>query len=229
MEPVESKRKIGLKAKGLSRLSEDMTLLDNVSMSIGGGDRVGVTGPTGSGKSVLLRALALLDPLDSGEIEWNGESMRGNLIPEYRSQVIYLHQRPAFSDLTVEEALRQPFLLRVNRDRSFGRQRIVNWLQELGFDESFLSKQCQDLSGGEAQVTALLRAIQLDPQVLLLDESTSALDSNTESKVEELIANWANEVPGQRALVWVSHDLQQIERRTTTHLKMQKGGKVEGG
>src|SRR5690348_1236328 len=66
-------------------------LIRDVSVSIGSGDRLGVRGPSGAGKTVLLRAIALLDPLDEGAIRWDGRVVRGEAVPDYRKRVIYLH------------------------------------------------------------------------------------------------------------------------------------------
>ena len=135
-----------------------------------------VCGPSGAGKTLLLRALALLDPLDSGEILWTGRPVARDQVPRFRREAIYLHQRSAVLEDNVEAALRQPFSLRVYRQRQFDRDRAVSFLEQLGRDEAFLAKRVRDLSGGEMQITALVRALQLDPTVLLLDEPTSALD-----------------------------------------------------
>jgi len=166
-----------LQAKGIRRRSAARILLDDISIEIDAGDQLAIVGPTGSGKTLLLRSLALLDPLDAGEICWRGQLVRGNDLPKFRSRVIYLHQRPALLEGTVEDNLRQPLSLRLHKDKRFSRARIVQLLESLGRDASFLAKQQRDLSGGESQLTALLRAIQLDPNVLLLDEPTAALDA----------------------------------------------------
>src|SRR5205807_6803377 len=136
------------------------------------------------------RALAWLDRLDEGEIRWRSQPLRGDLIPAYRSRVIYLHQRPALFEGTVEDNLRLPFSLKAHRAGRFDRARAVARLAGLGRDPSFLDKSHRDLSGGEAQITALVRALQLDPDVLLLDEPTAALDGTAARAVERLLEHW---------------------------------------
>lgn len=213
-----------LQATGLRRLANERALLDDVSLIIQGGDRIAIVGPTGSGKTLLLRSLAKLDPLDAGEIRWCGKLVWGNNMPEFRSRVIYLHQRPALLEGTVEDNLRQPFSLRIHKDKRFSRARIVELLESLGRDESFLSKQQRDLSGGESQLTALLRAIQLDPNLLLLDEPTAALDAGTTEVVEALVASWLKEQSTARATVWVTHDRQQARCVAKSVLQIREGG-----
>ncbi len=216
-------RSVLLQACGVTRRAGEVLLLDDVSVELRGGDRIAVVGPSGSGKTLLLRCLAMLDPFEAGEIRWQGKTVQAGEIPRFRSQVIYLHQRPALVEGTVEDNLRQPFSLRVHHDKPFSRARIVNLLESLGRNESFLSKQQRDLSGGEAQLTALLRAMQLDPNILLMDEPTAAIDAAATEMVETLVANWIQEQPSQRANVWVTHDQRQARRVATSEMHIREG------
>nr|VFJ68515.1 MAG: putative ABC transport system ATP-binding protein [Candidatus Kentron sp. FM]VFJ71908.1 MAG: putative ABC transport system ATP-binding protein [Candidatus Kentron sp. FM]VFK10584.1 MAG: putative ABC transport system ATP-binding protein [Candidatus Kentron sp. FM] len=213
-----------LEAIGIGRRAADRRLLGNISLSIRAGQRLALAGPSGSGKTVLLRALALLDPIDTGEVRWHGNIVPGREIPRFRSRVMFLAQRPALPEGSVEDILRQPFSLRVHGNRRFQRQRIVRWLKSLGRSEDFLAKQQHDLSGGEVQLTALLRAIQLDPDILLLDEPTAALDAETAGMAEALVAAWFQDPSGQgRASVWVSHDREQIGRVSSAVFHLRDG------
>ena len=177
----------------------------------------------GAGKTVLLRALALLDPLDEGSIRWDGGPVRGEAVPGYRKQVIYLHQRPALLDGTVEDNLRHPFALAAHRDRAFDAGRVEDLLARLGRDSAFLAKNGRDLSGGESQLVGLIRALQLDPAVLLLDEPTASLDPATAAAVEGILGDWLAAEPDGRALVWVSHDAEQARRMTGRRLYLRAG------
>jgi putative ABC transport system ATP-binding protein len=114
-------------------------------------------------------------------------------------------------------------MLRVYGDRQFDRERIIQALATTGRDADFLNKSHRDLSGGERQLVAVLRAIQLDPIVLLLDEPTSALDTETRLAVEELVAQWFGRSPQARATVWVTHDAEQTLRVADRVLAMRGG------
>ena len=146
----------------------------------------------------------------------------GEGVPLYRKQVIYLHQRPALFDGTVEDNLRLPFGLKAHRDRQFDRKRATDLLAQLGRDAEFLSKPSRRLSGGESQLVALVRALQLDPLILLLDEPTASLDSNASQAAERAIETWLAQASG-RALVWVSHDVEQTRRMTTRQIRLRAG------
>ncbi|MCA9248267.1 MAG: ATP-binding cassette domain-containing protein [Planctomycetales bacterium] len=216
-----------LAAHGLSRVADGRTLLDGVSLELYAGERVAILGPTGSGKSVLLRALVLLDPLSTGEVFWHGQRVTAAEIPRFRSRIVYLQQRPALSEGLVEGILREPFALAAHRDRSFDRAGIVARLTTLGRDASFLAKLGRDLSGGEAQIVALLRAMQLAPEVLLLDEPTAALDADSTAQVETLVDGWLAEAATQRACVWVTHDRVQADR-VAQRIVQLRGGSIVG-
>ncbi len=213
-----------LEARRVSRHHphSDKWLLRDVDLVVEEGSRIALVGPTGSGKTLLMRALARLDSIDSGEILWNGEVVVGNAIPSFRRQVIYLHQRPALLEGTVEENFLAPFKLKLHRNREFSRQSILAQLSNAGIGEPLLNRSTNDLSGGEGQIVALLRAIQLEPTVLLLDEPTSALDEKSTQVIEELVAQWQSQT-AQRAFVWVSHDRAQVDRIAMRSVTMNDG------
>src|SRR5262245_21533131 len=86
-----------IETRNLGRKAADdgVWLIRDVSLVVNPGDRLAIQGSTGAGKTVLLRALAVLDPLQTGSVHWRGRSVASELVPEYRSRVVYLHQRPA--------------------------------------------------------------------------------------------------------------------------------------
>ena len=198
-------------------------LLENVSLTLGAGDRAAVAGPSGSGKTLLLRALAMLDPIDEGRVLWRGRSMHHKDIPGFRRSAIYFHQRPSLLADTVEAALRLPFSLTIHKGQKFDKPWIVERLASLDRDEKFLEQKVANLSGGEMQMVALLRALQLGPNVLLLDEPTSALDPKTATEVEHWLMGWIAESPDTRALIWVTHDVNQANRIASRMLQMANG------
>ncbi|QJI12687.1 ATP-binding cassette domain-containing protein [Pseudomonas sp. ADAK22] len=213
-----------IETRALTRVDErrQVALLEPTDFTLNSADRVSITGSSGSGKSVFLRALALLDAPTSGQILWNGQPVANADIPHYRSHISYLSQRPALLDGTVQDNLRFPFSLKTLRKRRFDLQAVTTLLGHAGKTADFLHKNAGDLSGGEAQVVALIRTLQLNPEVLLLDEPTAALDPTSSRDVEALIDAWfAGD--NSRAFIWVSHDLDQAQRMSAIHLEMSAG------
>jgi putative ABC transport system ATP-binding protein len=224
-----SAAKVLLRALGIGRRApnSDQWLLQEVSIDLCSGERLAVVGPSGSGKSLLLRALALLDAVDAGQIEFRCQPAASTSVPDYRRDVIYLHQRPALFEGTVESNLQKPFSLKIHRNRRYDRARVLDLLRAVGRDDSFLQKTSSQLSGGEAQIAALIRAIQLEPSVLLLDEPTAALDQETGAAAERLVDEWLKHADDTRAMILVSHDLSQAERICHRRLEI-RNGRLEG-
>ena len=113
--------------------------------------------------------------------------------------------------------------MRINRARQFDPAWIVEQLEALGRSAAFLTQSTRNLSGGEGQIVALLRALQMRPRVLLLDEPTASLDRLAAEQVEQLIARWFDEERGQRALVWVSHDSSHAQRLADRTVEIRAG------
>ena len=229
-----------LSVDNLSRQISTNWIWKNISLDLASGERLALTGASGSGKSLLLRTLAGLDVITSrpsaekGSISYAAKSLQEWEMPQYRSKVCYIQQLPVFFEETVEENLKRIFRLKAHQHLQYDREKILNWLKELApplsssnssgiADPSgFLERPAKELSGGEAQCAALLRVLQLEPQVLLLDEPTSSLDTELTKLFEKLLEKWQTKIPEdqqnpssstiQRAWIWVSHNPQQLQR-----------------
>jgi putative ABC transport system ATP-binding protein len=202
--------------------ARNIPLLHPTAFTLESGQHCAITGPSGSGKSVFLRTLALLDACDDGHLTWRGERIARGGIPAYRRRVAYIAQRPAMLDGTVEDNLHYPYTLKTYRDAHFDRANALKLAQAAGRGADFLDKFASDLSGGEAQITALVRVLQLAPDVLLLDEPTASLDPSSARSIEALVTAWAD-ANRQRACIWVSHDHEQARRVANRHLTMNSG------
>lgn len=191
-------------------------------MQISSGQRIGLAGPSGAGKSLLMRALTMLDPIDSGKVLWQGASPHANDITRFRAQAMYLPQHATVSQQKASEFLRSPFDLIVHQSKRFDRNRIANWLDQCGLEISILDSPTQRLSGGERQVLALLRCLQLDPLLLLMDEPTAAMDPQRAGKVESLLDQWLQE-DASRAMLMISHQEEQLNRMAGSVLRIECG------
>ena len=197
----------------------DNPLLNDISLSIQPGERVGLAGGSGSGKTSLLRTIALLDPMSSGQILFRGQLVTNP--PSFRRQVIYLHQRPAMIGGSVRDNLQLPFTV-ASATGSYNEVQIDDWTDSLGKSADFINQAADTLSGGEQQLVALMRAIQIDPLVLLLDEPSASLDGESAQKFEQLVELFLAGAD-ERALVWVSHDESQLARMTSRVVTMADG------
>ncbi len=203
-----------LQARNLSRKDplNGHILLHPADCTVKRGDRIVLSGASGSGKSVFVRTLALLDKPDAGQLFLHGKPVQPGDACRYRAQVAYIRQSPVLLHTSVQGNLTFPFGLAVNRDKKYDRQKIERFLQAIDRPSAFLDKDSGTLSGGEKQLVCLLRVLQLDPCLLLLDEPTSALDESTAQLVEKLIEHWMHVNKQQTATLWISHDEQQKAR-----------------
>ncbi|MGB5133907.1 MAG: ATP-binding cassette domain-containing protein [Prochlorococcaceae cyanobacterium] len=206
-------------AVGLCRNLDGRLLWRDINLTLRAGDRLGLVAPSGQGKTLLLRNLALLDPLQRGALSLQGRPPASWGLPAWRARASYLSQRPVAHAGTVEENLRSVWGYASQRQRGrWQPRRICDWLERLGREPTFLGYPAERLSGGELQLLSLLRALQLDPVVLLLDEPCASLDASTTLAVEAVLREWL--AVDARACVLTSHDPKQIGRFTTARLEL---------
>ncbi|WP_075181127.1 ATP-binding cassette domain-containing protein [Pantoea sp. 1.19] len=176
-------------------------LLLPVSFQLSAGETLRVAGPSGCGKTTLLRIVANLLTASSGHIRLNGKPME-QIAPQcWRRQVSLCMQTPALFGQTVYDNLALPWQI---RQQTPSRERLADWLSKVNLDSARLDSPIAGLSGGEKQRVALLRNLQFMPEVLLLDEVTSALDEANKATVYQLIARLSAE--HNVAVLWISHD-----------------------
>ena len=212
-----------IEVQGLRRrdANSERLILDGITLRIDAGECLGLMGPSGSGKSTLLRAIARLDPLDQGELSFQGNAVHGDQVPPYRRRVVYVSQQSVVIQSTLREDLHQIFQF-ASATQELNLHDAEAQLAQFGKPASILDQPVEQLSGGEKQIAALVRAMTLSPLVLLLDEPTASLDAVATERIESGVQQWlAADLP--RAVVWVSHDLQQIQRIATRVIQMQAG------
>lgn len=210
--------------QNLGRQIQGKWIWKHLNFELHPGERCAIAGEAGVGKSLLLRAIAALDPIQAGTIVFQDKHVSDWFIPHYRTHILYLHQRPALLEGTVEQNLQAVYKIAVHRSLphyNSQRQRILEYLSMLGRPSDFLDRPTHALSGGEAQIAAFLRALLCSPTVLLLDEPTASLDAHTERQFESLVHLWQQEDP-MRSYFWTSHNPEQLKRMTHRQLTLKR-------
>jgi ABC-type iron transport system FetAB ATPase subunit len=180
-------------------------MLGPVNLSVDEGECLCITGPSGGGKSLLLRAIADLDPHD-GEVLLDGVPAQDIEPEKWRRQVALL---PPESSWWLPQA-----------GDHFHNGMPVS-LERLALSEGILQQPVSRLSSGERQRLALLRLLTNQPRVLLLDEPTANLDTTNTRRVEDVIDAYRDRY--QAAVIWVSHDNAQVQRVANRHVELEAG------
>jgi len=189
------------------------------SLHIAAGECVSLSGPSGSGKSLLLRAIADLDPHD-GHVSLDDTQSEIIPAPQWRQKVCLL---PADSQWWHDDVGSHFTVNSTNTVTSTNES--CPYLKPLGFEETVYSWQVSRLSSGEKQRLALARALMNQPEVLLLDEPTASLDPQSTRAVEELVASYQQQTGA--SVLWISHDADQRTRVSKRHYFLNPDGLQE--
>jgi putative ABC transport system ATP-binding protein len=190
-------------------------LLDQATCQIPAGTCTALTGPSGAGKTTVLRLLNRLDDPDAGRVCLDGRPLPDLDVLALRRRVALVAQAPVLLTSQVLDELRagQPGL---------GEQDAAGLLEQVSLPAAMLGRGTAGLSGGEAQRLCLARALAAGPQVLLLDEPTSALDSVSAQAVEQAAKSF---IAAGGSVVLVSHDPGQT-RRIASQVLALRGGHI---
>jgi len=202
------------------KLSNGAAILHDISLEIPSGSITAVIGPSGSGKSSLLRCLNRLWEPPPGSIFIDGGDITAMDVLLLRRRVGMLFQTPALFEGTVANNIAYgPGL----QGRRLASQEVAELLQMAGLDAGLAEKPVDQLSGGQAQRVSLARTLANQPDVLLLDEPTSALDPAATRKIESTIRNLRDTL--NLTVLWVSHAFEQVAR-TADRITLLVDGRV---
>lgn len=212
-----------LRTENLGREVAGKIIVRDISLHVVKGELTGIVGPSGSGKSSLLRLLNRLDEPTSGVVFLDEQDYRQFPPRELRRRVGMVTQRPFLFPGDVAGNLR---FGPAQRGESLSEEAIARLLERVGLP-GFATQEVSVLSGGEQQRVSLARSLANRPEVLLLDEPTSALDEESKLGIEELIRGLVR--THGLTCVMVTHDRDQARRMCQRVVLLEAGRPVQSG
>ncbi len=206
-----------LELKNISKKFKDRQILSDFNLIVEENKILAIVGPSGGGKTTLLRMLAGLEKIDSGEIIYNGESLPIDELEKRNLLGFVFQDFQLFPHLTVLENLVLSPIKTMNMEKNDAEKKAIELLEKLGLEKQ-INNYPTSLSGGQKQRVALARAMMINPKIIGYDEPTSALDPELRLEVEKLILK--NRELGITQIV-VTHDLQFAENIADSILKVE--------
>jgi sulfate transport system ATP-binding protein len=212
---------MGITVAGINKNFGDFVALENIDLDVPTGRLTALLGPSGGGKSTLLRIIAGLEFPDTGTVEIEG--VQATWLPPQKRSVGFVFQHyAAFKHLSVYRNVAFGLEIR-KRPKAEIRKRVTELL-ELVHLENFADRLPSQLSGGQRQRMALARALAVEPEVLLLDEPFGALDAQVRKELRDWLRNLHDEM--NVTTIFVTHD-QEEALEVSDEIVVINGGKIE--
>lgn len=228
IEKVSKSFKKGILAKAKTKAVRE------VSLEIKRGQTIGIVGNSGCGKTTLSRMLMGILPPDEGTISYKGKNiykMQATQKKQYHREVQLIFQNPESSlnpSLTVLENLLIPMAIHdTHLTQAAKMQKLEGLMAQLGIGHHLLGRYPHQISGGEAQRIVLCRALSLDPQVIIFDESTAMLDVSVQAQIITLLKGLQEQL--HLTYIYITHDLELITLIAEELVVMKEGQIVEQG
>ena len=210
--------------KDLQKKFGSLTVFDGLSETICKGDVVVIIGPSGGGKSTFIRCLNLLEQPTAGKIYFEGEDItaKGFDVNRHRQKVgMVFQQFNLFNNLTVLENITISLTKVKKQSEEESKEKALKLLKRVGLEDKANAYPSQ-LSGGQKQRIAIVRALAMEPDVLLFDEPTSALDPEMVGEVLQVISDLARD---GITMVVVTHEM-GFARKVGTRVLFMDGGQI---
>ncbi len=216
----------------ITRKPEPEATVDNINLTLNKGETLALIGESGSGKSTILKTIAGLNKAKSGEIMFHGQPL--NILEkrtkEQKKQIQMIFQNPDASlnpKQTILQILSKPLQLYFGMNRSQCHERAKELLEQVHLNPDYLYRNPTMLSGGEKQRVAIARAFASEPELLLCDEITSALDVTVQDTVLKLLKEL--QLKFNTSYIFIAHDLAIVESIADNIAILNKGRICEVG
>jgi len=208
-------------------------VIDDVSLEVRRGDTLAVVGESGSGKSTLARVVMGLLPRSAGDVRFSGTRLPPRLKDRTKDQlrrVQMIYQMPDVAlnpQHTLLDVIGRPVAFYFNRSRAEVRARVVELLRQMDLPESYIARKTSELSGGQKQRVSIARALAAEPDLIICDEVTSALDQLVGEEILRLLKKLQDDLGV--AYLFITHDLGTVKRIANKVAVMLKGKVVASG
>lgn len=206
-----------LEFQNVSFNNDNKEILKNITVSIQKGDFISIVGPSGSGKSTFLKLCSHLISPTNGTITFKDKNFTDYNPTELRKSIAYCFQTPYLFGNTVMENVNFPFSI---RNVKFDPKKVNDLFSMFHMECEYLNKEVKNLSGGEKQRIGLIRSLLFKPEILLLDEITSALDVDNTTIVENVINSLNKE---GITVLWITHNPEQSKKYANKVLSIEAG------
>jgi oligopeptide transport system ATP-binding protein len=213
--------------------STTIKALDDVAIAVKQGSTLAVVGESGSGKSTLARCLLQLQPLDAGEVYFEGRNLatlNGGELRAARRRLQMVFQDPFASlnpRMKVGEIVGEGLLIHGLGNAAERRESVARMLQRVGLNASDMQKYPHEFSGGQRQRIGIARALVLEPRLVVCDEPVSALDVSIQAQILLLLKELQQEMG--LSYLFISHDLRVVRHMADEIVVMHRGRIVEQG
>jgi peptide/nickel transport system ATP-binding protein len=234
VKPESSSDDIALEIKGVdAAYGNGIKVLDDVTVKVPRGHTVAVVGESGSGKSTLARVITGLLPPSRGSVEFNGKALTAKLKDRSkddlrRIQMIYQSADTALNPRqTVRDIIGRPLEFYLGLKGAANDKRVVELLEAIELDESYIDRFPGELSGGQKQRISIARALAANPEIIVCDEVTSALDQIVQEEILQLLMKLQRET--NVTYLFITHDIATVRAISDEIVVMHQGHVVQQG
>ena len=217
-----------LKIENLEFSYEDKKVLNNVSFNLFKGETLGLIGESGSGKSTIARSILNLNRFDKGQIIYNKKCIKTYPNTEFRRKIQLVFQDPYSSlnpEISIGYSIMEPMLAhKLYKTKKESKEKVISLLKQVNLTESDFNKFPYQFSGGQRQRIVIARALALNPEILICDESVSALDVTIQAQILNLLNHLKEKY--SITILFISHDL-SVVKYMSDRVIILNNGRVE--